>query len=49
MIVKAGDTSVPTDTPIAVYVVLKADVELNEPATQRVSFNSHTCFSFSVF
>lgn len=37
MTVKSGSTSIPTDMPIAVYVVLKAYVELSQPATLRVS------------
>lgn len=37
MTVKAGNISFPTGTPIAIYVVLKAYVELSQPATRRVS------------
>lgn len=37
MTIKSGGTSIPTGIPIAVYVVLKAYVELSQPATLRVS------------
>lgn len=36
MTLKSGSTFIPTDVPISVYDVLRAYVELSEPATRRV-------------